>query len=111
MEDSILMQKLFEMMTYAYQALRNFPKAEKFAMVADIKRTMDTMLGLIVAAQKKYYKKTTLQELDVANTTLRYYVRLANTLGFLPNKQYEIWSKQIVEIGKIIGGWINSSKH
>jgi four helix bundle protein len=99
------------MMAYAYPVLRNFPKAERYAMVADIKQCMDDLLELIVAAQKKYYKKTTLQELDVANTKLKYYIRLANTLGLLPNKQYENWSKMVVEIGKIIGGWINSAKH
>jgi len=110
MEDSILMQKLSDMMTYAYTVMRNFPKTEKFALCADIKRCMDTMLELIVEAQKKYYKKTTLQELDVANTKLKYYIRLAHSLGFLPTKQYELWSEQRAEIGKIIGGWINSQK-
>ena len=103
MEDSILMQKLFEMMKYGYAVMRNFPKTERYGLCADIKGCMRTMMTLIIEAQKKYYKKTTLQELDVANTELRYFVRLSHELGFLPTRQYELWSASIVEVGKIRG--------
>ena len=50
---------------YAYSALAQFPKSEKFALVVDIKRCMDLILERIIEGNKKYYKKTTLQELDV----------------------------------------------
>ncbi len=57
-----------------------------------------------------YYNKTTLQELDVEVAKLKVYMRLAKDLGFLPLKKYEVWSKMIVEIGKMVGGWIKSAK-
>lgn len=65
MEDLIILQKAFEMMEYGYTALAQYPKAEKFALVVDIKRCMHKILEKIIEANKKYYKKTTLQELDV----------------------------------------------
>jgi len=110
-EDLIILQKTFDMITFAYPILAQFPKAEKYALVADIKRCMDIMLEHIIEAQKKYYKKTTLQNLDIALAKLRAYTRLANMLGFLPNKKYEQWSARNVEIGKMIGGWMNSEKN
>ena len=65
MEELKILQKTFDMMNYAYPALAQYPKGEKFALVVDIKRCMDVMLERIIEANKKYYKKTTLQELDV----------------------------------------------
>lgn len=108
MEELKILQKTFDMMNYAYPALAQYPKGEKFALVADIKRCMDVMLERIIEANKKYYKKTTLQELDVAVEKLKAYVRLSYNLGFLPPKKYEIWSGLVAEIGRMVGGWKKS---
>lgn len=101
--------KTMEMMEYAYIALAQFPKSEKFCLVADIKRCMDLILERIVAANKKYYKKTTLQELDIEVAKLKVYIRLSYRLGFLPIKKYEIWSEKVAEIGRLVGGWKEKS--
>lgn len=108
MEELKILQKTFDMMNYAYPALAQYPKGEKFALVVDIKRYMDVMLERIIEANKKYYKKTTLQELDVEVEKLKAYVRLSYNLGFLPPKKYEQWSGLVVEIGRMVGGWIKS---
>lgn len=109
MEELKIQQKAFEMMQYGYQALSQFPKSEKFALVVDIKRCMHMILERIIEANKKYYKKTTLQELDVEITKLKAYIRLSYNLKFLPIKKYEIWSAQAVEMGRMVGGWIKST--
>jgi four helix bundle protein len=91
---------------YAYLALAQFPKSEKFAMAVDIKRCMNLVLERAIEASKKYYKKTTLQEMDVELMKLRHYLRLSHELGFLPQRKYELWSEMVSEIGKMLGGWI-----
>lgn len=110
MEDLIILQKAFEMMEYGYTALAQYPKSEKFALVVDIKRCMHKILEKIIEANKKYYKKTTLQELDVEIMKLKAYLRLSYNLKFLPSKKYEIWSSKSVELGRMVGGWIKSTK-
>ena len=109
-EELKIMQKVFDMMQYGYGALAQYPKSEKFALCTDIKRCMDTMLERTIEAQKKYYKKTTLQDLDVEVAKLRAYLRLSHELGFLPMKKYEVWSGMAVEIGKMLGGWLKTIK-
>ena len=101
-----ILTKLHDMMKYAYPALAQFPKSEKFAIVADIKRCMNAVLERAIEASKKYYKKTTLQEMDVVLVKLRHYLRLSHELGFLPLKKYEMLSAMVAEIGKMLGGWI-----
>lgn len=103
-----ILQKVKDMMLYAYPALAQFPKSEKFAMVADIKRVMDTMLELCIEIEKKIYRKNTLQNLDVANAKLQTYLQMAHFLKFLSTHKYEIWSAKSVEIGKMIGGMLKA---
>lgn len=103
-------QKTYDMIEYGYVALKQFPRSEKHTFVAEIKETMMTILRLIVSTNKKYYKKTTMRELDTELEMLRTYIRLAKDLEFLPFKKYEIWSKKVNEIGKLIGGWLKSIK-
>ena len=106
----MILQKTYDMIQYGYHALAQFPKSEKFTLAADMKRCMHAILEYIIEAHKKYYKKTTLQELYVEVAKLKVYMRLAKDLGFLPLKKYEVWSKQVVEIGKMVGGWIKAAK-
>ena len=107
-EELKILQKIFDMMDYAYPALAQYPKSERFALVTDIKRSMDTLLERCIEAQKKYYKKTTLQDMDVEIAKLRAYIRLSFQLGFLPPKKYEVWSEKVVEIGRMLGGWLKT---
>jgi four helix bundle protein len=109
-KELLILTKAYEMVKYAYGALAQFPKSEKYALAADIKRCMSELLRLIITANKKFYKKTTLQDLDIEIMVLRHYVRLSFDLGFIPQKKYEIWSGYVVEIGKMLGGWIKSAK-
>ena len=107
-QELILLNKTYDMIQYAYGALAQYPKSEKFALAADIKKCMHRILGREVEASKKYYKKTTLQELDVDVTVLKYYIRLSRDLKFLPPKKYEIWAGKVTEIGRLLGGWLKS---
>ena len=98
------------MMAYAYPALAQFPKVEKPSLAADIRASIRALLRLVIVCNKKYYKKTTLQELDVELDLLRSCVRVAFNLHCLSPKKYEVWSKMNDEIGRMIGGWIKSQK-
>jgi four helix bundle protein len=105
MENLIVYQKMLELLQYSYIALKQFPKSEKFGLGADIKTQMYKIIELIVAANKRYYKKTTMQELDIAHEILRRQVEMAKDLHFLPFRKYELMIVKIDEVGRLIGGW------
>ena len=98
------------MILYAYPALEQMPKSQKFSLAQDMKHCMDRIMRLTISANKKYTKRTTLQELDVEVAALKIYLRIAYDLRYLPSKKYEVWSGMMVEIGKMVGGWIRSQR-
>ena len=108
-EDLKILQKTNDMIEYGYIALRQFPKSERHTLAAEIKRSMYEFLRLIIRGNKKYFKKTTLQDADIELDNIRHLIRLGQSLGFLPFKKYEVWSKLLNEIGKMLGGWIKST--
>lgn len=109
-EPLIIQQKVYDMIMYAYPAIEQFPKSQKFSLAQDMKKCLDAIMRYVIAANKKYTKKTTLQELDIENEALKIYIRMAFELGYLPPKKYEIWSGMAVEVGKMIGGWIKAAR-
>lgn len=134
-----LKTKIEDMMKYGKKAVASFPRRER-QTADEIRRTMLEMYRLAIMIERKYYKKTTLQELDVDLDYLRHLVRLASDKDYyddmvvkrdgsgrvvkdangkavkvkmqppLPAKKYEVWSGYLEEIGRMIGGYMKSVK-
>lgn len=111
-EDFKILQKTYDMILHGNVCLKQFPKHEKHVMSADIRKSMYALLQFAVRANKKYFKKTTLQDMDIELEVLRTLIRLSSDpkLKYLPIKKYENWSKMLNEIGRMLGGWIKSTK-
>jgi four helix bundle protein len=105
-----ILNKIIDMMADAEPILNQYPRYERYGRVLDIKRCMDTMMERAIEANKKFYKKTTLQDMDVAVDKLRHYIRLSYRLRFIDYKKYKRWTAQVNEIGKMLGKWIMSTK-
>ena len=103
------MQKMYDLILYIYPVLVQFPKSEKFSMVAEIKKSCFEILRLITRANKEKQKLEHLRKLDANLELLRTQIRLSVDLKFIPIKKYEVISKYLAEIGRMLGGWIKSS--
>lgn len=112
MQNLKIWQKTFDMAIYGKKCLKQFPKEERHVMAAEIRQGIYRMMQLIVRANKARNKTSLLLELDTEIEVLRAMLRLASDPEFryLPIKKYEIWSKQLNEIGRMLGGWMKSAK-
>ena len=120
--EAILNRKFIEMAKLLNIYLNHFPKFEKYALSNNIRNTAYEIYDLITECQKRYHKKTSLTNLDIAHQKLRMQIYLANELGYFafkdgkqnnqvkPHKRFLAISNLIDEIGKIIGAWINKLK-
>ena len=108
---SILCLKIYNLFSYLYQTIQLYPKSEKYALGADTKHSCIKLLELAIRADKKYYKKTTLQDADVELDILRHYIRLGKELKYMSIKRYGQLSKDIAEIGRILGGLMKAVNH
>ena len=109
MQDLKILQKIYDMLAYGQICLKQFPKHEKHVLTSDIRSTMYRMLELTIRANKKYHKKTTLQDLDIEIEVLRTFLRLSLDNHYMNIHKYEVWTKMISEIGKMLGGWMKAT--
>ena len=134
-----LKTKIEDMMKYGKKAVASFPRRER-QTADEIRKAMLTMYRLSITVEKKYYRKTTMQELDVELDVLRHFIRLAADRDYydekvpkrdgsgrqmkdehgktvmakmqppLPQKKYKVWSGMLEEIGRMIGGYMKTLK-
>lgn len=117
-----LNRKFMEFMKLLNIYLNHFPKHEKYALSNRIRNTAYEVYDLIVESQKRYRKKTTLTNLDIAHQKLRMQLYLAYELGYfqfkdgkqinkspkiLEEHRFVALGKLNDELGRMIGGWIN----
>ena len=110
-----LREKIGEMFNYGYPLTMNFPRKDR-ELADELRRSMLTIFRLSVEIDRRYFKKTTTQNLDVELDVLRNLVRLAASKEIHGGKypppltihQYETWAKFNDEIGRLLGGYIAS---
>ena len=108
-------EKIKDMMKYGRPLTMQFSRKNR-DLADDIRASMLRMYHLAVEIEKKYYRKTTTQELDVELDWLKHLIRLASDKDYYGDKfapplsqhQYETWSRYNNEIGGMIGGYIQS---
>uniref|UniRef100_I2Q2M5 S23 ribosomal protein n=1 Tax=Desulfovibrio sp. U5L TaxID=596152 RepID=I2Q2M5_9BACT len=105
---AVLLTKIEEVDAYSQIALQQYPRVERYALCSDIRQALTTIERLIIVAWKRYHKKTTLQDLDIEIEVLRMLLRKSVRLKYITPHRYETWSRQINEIGRMVGGWIRS---
>lgn len=112
-----LREKTKEMLRYGYRLTMTFPRKSK-ELADEMRRTMISMYRMTVELDRKYYKKTTTQTLDVELAWLRELVVMASDKDFYGDKmqppltmhQREVWAKMNDEIGRLLGGYLKTLK-
>lgn len=123
--EAVLFRKYLEMLKLLHIYLNHFPNHEKFGLAQSIRNDAYKILDYIIEGQKRYYKKTSLTELDIAHERLRQKAYLAYELEYFGYKngkhddrdQKKLNSERFCKIsvlidalGAMIGAWIKSQR-
>lgn len=73
---------------------------------------LDTLEGILFASQMyKAEKLPILEKTSVKLNFLRVFLRLMKEVRVIDNKKYTILQELVDEIGRMLGGWIKSTKN
>lgn len=102
------MHKVFELYKLFHEYLKLFPKQERFSLGQKIEITVLEILEFSLSASylPKYKKNEIVRKASDKNDLLKYLVRLAYETRLINLKRYLILEEKILEIGKIMGGWL-----
>lgn len=109
---------LFAMQLEGY--LAHFPNCHKYTLTQGIRQAFLDVYNLVTECQKRYFKKTSLTQLDVRHEQLRMMIHLAHEMGLFGfsagrkddqnpgDHRFLTILKMVDELGRMIGGWVRS---
>ena len=105
----LILQKAEDLTDYTETALlhSNYEKHQRFQLCADIRGAVKVILHLIIRSGKRYYKKTTLEDLDIELEYLRTLIRLSYRRGYISTHRLDTWMNSVNEVGAIMGSWLS----
>jgi len=86
-----------------------FPKSERFRMAKRLEDSAFSFYELLIEATRSTRRKRQLLvQADVELEKLRLYMRISQAHKLTSLPQYHFSSGELVEIGKLLGGWMKN---
>ena len=104
--------RTFDFVAWLLPATNSFPRAHRHTFT---QRLLDAAFDLSERLEEANVRRGVrrLESLSLADESLariRMYLRLATRLGWLSAGQYKHVSEMILEIGRLLGGWVKATK-
>ena len=106
--DIPLFAKLYDWYKAVSHEISSFPKTKRYSLGSRIDNLTLELIELTITAGylPKEQKLPTLQKISVKLDLLKILFRLSFETKCINNTKYQSLSIQLVEIGKMLGGWI-----
>ncbi len=101
-----VIQRSYDFAKWLLEHTQKFPKSLRFSLAVRIENHILRFLELVVVANRRRQKLPLLESASAELEPLRILVRLAHEMRVLTTNSYEYASKEMDEIGKLLGGWI-----
>ncbi len=107
MTESPIFVRLHDFLLWLLPQVNQFPRAYRFTLAERVQhRALDLQETLIAAGLRRGPERAVhLREADTQLAQLRQLIRLCQSLDLLTLAQYEHAARQLVEMGKLLGGW------
>ena len=111
-DDMVILTRMFDLLQWLVPRAEGFPRAYRHTVT---RRLLDAALDLqdlLFEAQSSRgpQRERQLQSCDAALNRLRLYLRLAHHWHWLSDGQYEHISLKVAEIGRLLGGWLKTTR-
>ena len=106
MADSPIFAKTYDFLVRLIPQTLKFPKSQRFVLAQRLHDSALNFHELLIRARKVRPNRGVLVDADVELEKIRLHLRLAHELRLLSTGQYEHASRAVVEIGRLLGGWL-----
>lgn len=109
-EELVIITKTYDLILWSCNHTGRFPRQHRFVLGERMERSLYDLLETLIQAKYSRDRTSLLNDANLKLEILRFQMRLAKDLECLQVKSYAFASKQIDEIGKMVGGWLRSGK-
>lgn len=106
------MHKLYEFYARLYAGVKMLPKKDRYTLGVRMEQTALEILELALLARTKtgVSQLLILNKIDIKLKILKLFIRLATEMKALPTGTYAELEGRLLEIGRILGGWLKTAK-
>ena len=108
--EPIIVLKTVNLYQDFYQEVRKWPKPEKYNLGAKCEQILIDLLTHFLAAARHINPKFNLIQANLQLQLLKLLIRIAKNIDIIQIKKYLFFEQKIVEIGKMLGGWLKNLK-
>jgi hypothetical protein len=108
--DIPIFAKLYEFYSKLSQAISSFPKTKRYTLGQKLDNLTLEILELLFSVPISTNKTATLQKISIKVDLLKIILRLSKDSQSITDKRYLELQRILQEIGKMLGGWIRSTK-
>ena len=108
----IAWQKTHKLVLMVYELIKKFPREEKFILIPQIIRAVISIAANLAEGTKRRSLADQKHFFNMSETSLeevKYYLILAQDLGYISNTEFENALALSREVGRLIHGLINRS--
>ncbi len=111
-QQMVIFTRTFDLLTWILPRTQKFPRLYRASVTQRLHdAVLDFQEALFEANAESDKKRLAhLRRADAHLDKVRLYLRLAFQLQWLSSGQYEHVSKMVAEVGRLLGGWINSTQ-
>lgn len=102
------MSRCFDLLAWLVPKSESFPKLHRHTVTQRLLESALDVQEILFSARKQtgMARRQRLRDCDAKLDQLRLYLRLAHHWHWLNDGQYEHVSRQVAEIGRLLGGWL-----
>jgi hypothetical protein len=107
-QELVVITKTYDLILWSCHHTSKFPRNHRFVLGERIERSLYDLLETLIRARYTRARQALLEQANLVLEILRFQVRLAKDLQCLRVESYGCAAKAIDEIGKLVGGWLES---
>ena len=111
-DELLVIDRMYELLKWFLRRLEKFPRSHRYGLGQQIEQRLYAIFHGLLRA--KYAagtdKRTALADVNLELEWLRMLCRLAHELGMLPHKSQEYAAREMIEIGRMVGGWLKQQQ-
>lgn len=104
-----VVEKHYKLILWMLPKMANFPKDQKFLLADRIERILLDILEMLIEANYSKQKREILIKVNLKLDVLRFMMRIAKDMKYVSLNGYDFFCQSVIEIGKMVGGWLKAS--
>jgi hypothetical protein len=104
-EELTAITKAYDLVREITQRVAKFPRDHKFILGDRMLSNGYDVLDLLIEAKYTQAKRGMLERANLRLEQMRFQLRLAHDMKLMSTRQYEVGSRLVDEVGRLVGGW------